>query len=60
LASDPHFTYGDLLLRSLHFMMVGYDLSKSPGLWRPGDIYVRPGSVSRFESNESGASSLNA
>jgi Fic family protein len=41
LASDPHFTYGDLLLRSLHFMMLGYDLSKSPGLWRPGDIYVR-------------------
>jgi hypothetical protein len=22
-------------------MTLGYDLGKSPGLWRPGDIYVR-------------------
>lgn len=41
LAEDPHFRYSPLLLRSLHFMMLSYDLAKSPGLWRPGDVYVR-------------------
>ena len=40
LASDPHFAYGDGLLRSLHFMMLKYDMSKGPGLWRPGPVYV--------------------
>ena len=29
------------LLRSLHFMMVGYDLSKHPGQWRPGAVWVQ-------------------
>jgi Fic family protein len=29
------------LVKSLHFMMLGYDLTKNPGQWRPGDIYVR-------------------
>jgi Fic family protein len=29
------------LLKSLHFMMLKHDLSKNPGLWRPGAIYVR-------------------
>ncbi len=29
------------LLKALHFMMIKHDLSKSPGRWRPGDIYVR-------------------
>jgi Fic family protein len=29
------------LLKSLHFMMLKYDLAKNPGQWRPGDIYVR-------------------
>jgi Fic family protein len=28
------------LIRSLHFMMMSYDLSKNPGLWRPGAIWV--------------------
>jgi Fic family protein len=41
LASDPHFTYSEMLVRSLHFMMLQHDLTKSPGLWRPGIIYVR-------------------
>jgi len=41
LASDPHFTYSEALLRSLHFMMIQHDLTKHPGLWRPGPIYVR-------------------
>jgi len=29
------------LIKSLHFMMLKYDLAKNPGQWRPGDIYVR-------------------
>ena len=28
------------LLKSLHFMMLNYDLSKNPGQWRPGGIWV--------------------
>lgn len=41
LARDPHFAFGAGLLRSLHFMMMSYDLEKNPGRWRPGAIYVR-------------------
>lgn len=41
LAADPHFRYSADLLRGLHFMMVHYDLTKNPGRWRPGLIYVR-------------------
>jgi Fic family protein len=41
LATDPHFQYNDGFIRSLHYMMTGYDLSKKPGRWRPGPIYVR-------------------
>jgi len=41
LAKDPHFSYSEGFIRSLHFMMAGYDLSKHPGSWRPGPIYVR-------------------
>ncbi len=28
------------LIRSLHFMMLKYDLGKHPGQWRPGAIWV--------------------
>ena len=41
LAGDPYFAYSDGLIRSLHFMMMKYDMSKGPGLWRPGPVYVR-------------------
>ena len=41
LAEDHHFAYGDGFVRSLHFMMINYDLTKNPGRWRPGPIYVR-------------------
>lgn len=40
LADDPHFKYSTDLIRSLHFMMLDYDLSKDPGKWRPGFIQV--------------------
>ncbi len=41
VAQDPHFECGTQLFKSLHFMMTGYDLAKSPGRWRPGVVYVR-------------------
>lgn len=41
LADDVYFTYSASLLRSLHFMMLKYDLTRHPGTWRRGPIYVR-------------------
>lgn len=38
---DPTFTFSAEVLKSLHFMMLRYDLAKNPGLWRPGAIFVR-------------------
>ena len=40
LANDPHFEYHSQLIRSLHFMMLSYDMGKHPGQWRPGSIAV--------------------
>jgi Fic family protein len=41
LATDPHFSYSEGLIKALHFMMVQHDLKKHPGTWRPGSVYVR-------------------
>lgn len=41
LASEPDFSYGTQLIRSLHFMMTRYHLQNRPGRWRLGTIYVR-------------------
>jgi Fic family protein len=38
---DPYFEYTQSFVRALHFMLLDYDLSKRPGSWRPGSIYVR-------------------
>lgn len=38
--NDPQTTIDASLIRALHFMMMSYDLSKNPGLWRPGAIWV--------------------
>ena len=43
LAKDPNFSMNEGYLRSLHFMMLQYDLSKHPGNWRPGPRSVRDG-----------------
>lgn len=40
LHDDPHFEYAPTLLRSLHFMLVEYDLEALPGRWRPGPVFV--------------------
>jgi Fic family protein len=41
LAKDPNFVFNEGFLRSLHFMMLRHDLTKHPGNWRPGSIFVR-------------------
>jgi Fic family protein len=41
LAQDEHFEYTPQILRSLHFMMTEYTFDASPGLWRPGPIWIR-------------------
>jgi len=41
LAHDPHFSYSEGLIRSLHFMMMQHELDKHPGRYRSGVIYVR-------------------
>ncbi len=41
LADDLHFEHDATLIRSLHYMLLSYDPSKSPGRWRLGSIYVR-------------------
>jgi len=40
LAEDAHFSFDESLIRSLHFMMLGHDLEKSPGRYRHNTIYV--------------------
>jgi Fic family protein len=39
-ASDPYFEFSKQFLKSLHFMMLGHELPKHPGQWRPGAIFV--------------------
>ncbi len=41
LADDSHVTFNEELIRSLHYMMMSYNLTKRPGQWRPGPVYVR-------------------
>lgn len=41
LAQDGHFEYTPQIIRSLHFMMTEYTPDATPGLWRPGPIWIR-------------------
>src|SRR5262249_30252097 len=41
LADDKHFGFSTDLIRSLHYTMTKHDLSKRPGRWRPGAIFVQ-------------------
>ncbi len=41
LAKDDAFAFSESLIRSLHFMIEKHDLTKNPGRWRPGLIFVR-------------------
>ena len=47
IADDDGLGVDEGLLKSLHFMMLKYDLAKHPGRWRPGPIFVQ-----RESSNE--------
>jgi len=40
LHDDPHAEINAQFVRSLHFMMLNYDMEKMPGQWRPGPIRV--------------------
>lgn len=37
---DPHTNVNSQFIRSLHYMMLSYDLTKLPGQWRPNQIFV--------------------
>lgn len=41
LANSPHFNYSEGLVNSLHYMMLKHDMTKGPGLFRPGSVYVQ-------------------
>jgi Fic family protein len=41
LTKNPTFHHSEDYLRSLHFIMLGHDLAKNPGNWRPGPVSVR-------------------
>ena len=41
LADDPHFSYDTSLIKSLHYIVMEYDLTRGAGRWRPGAIYAR-------------------
>ena len=47
LHDDPHFEWSAALLRSLHFMLVEYDLDALPGRWRPGTGFVNDTATGR-------------
>ncbi len=40
ISDDPHFSYSDGLIRSLHYMMMRHDRDQLPGLYRPGPVFV--------------------
>ena len=46
-ANDEHFTFDTSSMRAMHYMMLGHDLSKSPGQYRRGPIYVRDERLNR-------------
>jgi len=41
MAGDEHFALDASTIRSMHFMLLGHDLSKSPGNFRTGPIFVQ-------------------
>jgi len=51
LHDDPHALINAQLIRSLHFMMLNYDMTMLPGQWRPGPIRVvrEPSNVTVYE-----------
>jgi Fic family protein len=56
VAEDDGAIVDEGMIKALHFMMLGHDLSKSPGRWRPGDIGVRNDATGRtvYEGPDAG------
>jgi Fic family protein len=48
LENDPDFSFSRGLIRSLHFMMLKHDISKNPGKWRPGPVFVQSEETGEF------------
>jgi Fic family protein len=40
LSKDTSYLHNEHTIKSLHYMMLGYDLGKNPGRWRPGAVHV--------------------
>lgn len=40
-ARDPHFAFSADILKTIHFLIMRYDLTKNAGRWRPGPVFVR-------------------
>src|SRR6266481_3787345 len=57
LHDDPHVQINAQLIRSLHFMMLNYDMTMLPGQWRPGPIRVvrEPANETDYDGPESEA-----
>jgi len=41
VATEPGFVINEAVLRSMHFMLLDHDLSKTPGRYRTSEIFVR-------------------
>ena len=41
VATEPGFVIDEAVLRSMHFMLLDHDLSKTPGRYRTNEIFVR-------------------
>lgn len=41
VATEPGFVIDEAVLRSMHFMLLDHDLSKTPGRYRTSEIFVR-------------------
>ncbi|MFN8106284.1 MAG: Fic family protein [Nocardioidaceae bacterium] len=41
VATEPGFVIDEAVLRSMHFMLLDHDLSKTPGRYRSSEIFVR-------------------
>lgn len=48
VAQDGGAVVDEGLVKALHFMMLKYDLAKTPGRWRPGYIGVRDGASGKI------------
>jgi Fic family protein len=53
---DPHMQINAQFIRSLHYMMLNYDMTKLPGQWRNGPVYVvhEPSGDTVYEGPEDG------